>query len=99
MLATLREAMAELPTLIREGVGRAVADGLASAAPAMAEQAAAAMAALRPGGNEGYVGRGGEWRPPGVIDYSQQPGGHLHGQAPPPNKRVERDPNAGRPIS
>ena len=97
MITALREAMAELPALIRDGVGKAVAQGMAAAAPAMAEQAAAAMASLRPDGNQGYVGRGGEWRPPSAIQYGDAggPGGGLMGQPPLPGTRVPGPPRGG----
>lgn len=100
MILRLQEALEALPAVLTEGVGRAIERGLERAAPALAEQAAAAAAALRPDGNSGYVDRSGAWRPPAAINYSDSPpGAGLMGAPPPPARRVERDPNSGRPIS
>lgn len=87
----LREAMAQVPALIAQQVSQAIERTLTKVAPIMAEQSAAAMAALRPDGNTGYMGADGRWRPPLAVNYSDQPGpgAGLMGQPPPPRQRIE----------
>lgn len=95
-LASLREAMGELPALIRAGIGEGVAQALRNVAPIMAEHAAAAA---RPTlgveqGEQGYLDRTGRWRPPVAIQYGvpgapAHPGAGFMGQPPPPDQRIE----------